>query len=187
MASQLICEQDPPRWFVGSSSNKIVGFMNKALASAIRIRHPPEKSRVFLACIFLVKPSPCKIWAARISAVAESIDSNLSYMRSKGSPPPSSCQYPKRQLQVRVCKFPKSSRYRTDIQLLKQKIQMKWKQRKCVSLALPTTQPPSLALISLHRHSSQPPVQSSQLHQSPVLNGKYPCVLELEPHGSLLL
>ena len=34
------------KWFVGSSSNKIVGVANNAFANDTRIRHPPDISFV---------------------------------------------------------------------------------------------------------------------------------------------
>ncbi|RDX99521.1 hypothetical protein CR513_17413, partial [Mucuna pruriens] len=54
----------------------MVGFINRARANAILILQPPEKSRVFFACICLLKPRPCKISAARFSAVEASRASN---------------------------------------------------------------------------------------------------------------
>lgn len=89
-SSCYVVIQSLPRWFVGSSSNNIVGFMKRALAKAILILQPPEKSRVFFSCICLVKPRPNKISAARFSAVDASIASKRSYRRSICSPPPSS-------------------------------------------------------------------------------------------------
>ena len=45
---------------VGSSSSSKSGSMNKARASAILMRHPPENAFVFLSCISGVKLRPCK-------------------------------------------------------------------------------------------------------------------------------
>ncbi|RDX63036.1 hypothetical protein CR513_58577, partial [Mucuna pruriens] len=56
----------------------MVGFINRARAKAILILQPPEKSRVFFACICLLKPRPNKISAARFSAVDASMASNRS-------------------------------------------------------------------------------------------------------------
>ena len=53
------------------------GSTKRALASAILILHPPEKSLVFLACISLVKPRPCRILAALASVVEASSFSSL--------------------------------------------------------------------------------------------------------------
>mmetsp|Transcript_12351 Transcript_12351/g.26063 ORF Transcript_12351/g.26063 Transcript_12351/m.26063 type:complete len:222 (+) Transcript_12351:1634-2299(+) len=53
--------------------------MNKALAKLTRIRHPPEKSLVFLDCISWVNPSPLRMERALTSAVEASIASNRSY------------------------------------------------------------------------------------------------------------
>ena len=52
--------------------------VNRARARAMRIRQPPLKSRVFFACISLVKPSPCRSDAARASILSDSSRSNLS-------------------------------------------------------------------------------------------------------------
>ena len=41
------------------------------------MRQPPEKSLVFLACISLLKPSPCRILAALASVVEASNFSSL--------------------------------------------------------------------------------------------------------------
>ena len=54
--------------------------MNRALASDILIRHPPEKCFVAVCCICAVKPSPWRIPAARVSALSESSSSSLSKM-----------------------------------------------------------------------------------------------------------
>nr|AFK45115.1 unknown [Lotus japonicus] len=56
----------------------MVGLINRARAKATLILQPPEKSRVFFACIFLSNPRPCKISAARFSAVDASKASNRS-------------------------------------------------------------------------------------------------------------
>mmetsp|Transcript_174475 Transcript_174475/g.424470 ORF Transcript_174475/g.424470 Transcript_174475/m.424470 type:complete len:88 (+) Transcript_174475:1183-1446(+) len=66
------------KWFVGSSSSSSDGCRNRARARAIRIRQPPEKSRVFLFCIATSKPRPCRIDAARFSAVSASSSSKRS-------------------------------------------------------------------------------------------------------------
>ena len=42
--------------------------MNRARAREMRMRQPPEKSFVFLACMALSKPRPCRSLAARSSA-----------------------------------------------------------------------------------------------------------------------
>lgn len=47
--------------------------MNNALASEIRIRHPPEKNRVGLVCISPSNPNPNKMRRARDSAEAAPI------------------------------------------------------------------------------------------------------------------
>ncbi len=60
------------RWLVGSSRTSRHGSTNSARARAMRMRQPPEKSRVFLACMVLVKPRPCRIWPARAAAVSAS-------------------------------------------------------------------------------------------------------------------
>ena len=49
----------------------------RALARAIRMRHPPLKDLVGCCCMALVKPSPCKMELARCSAVAASNSSKL--------------------------------------------------------------------------------------------------------------
>ena len=63
--------------FVGSSRMRNVGDTKRARAREMRMRQPPEKSRVRLACISLSKPSPCRSDAARDSVVSESSRSSL--------------------------------------------------------------------------------------------------------------
>ena len=54
-----------------------MGSTKSARASAMRMRQPPEKSRVRFACIVFVKPSPCSSCAARASVVDASSASSL--------------------------------------------------------------------------------------------------------------
>ena len=53
--------------------------MKSARARAMRMRHPPENSLVFLASIALENPSPERMEQARTSAVVASISSSRSY------------------------------------------------------------------------------------------------------------
>ena len=54
-----------------------MGSTKSALASAIRMRQPPEKSRVCFCCIAFVNPSPCSSCAALASVVEASSASSL--------------------------------------------------------------------------------------------------------------
>src|SRR2546421_7430722 len=63
------------RWAVGSSRRSREGLTNRALASATRIRHPPDMSFVFLLMVFLLKPRPVRMRAARVWNVDGSIRS----------------------------------------------------------------------------------------------------------------
>lgn len=49
-ADRQPCVHARTRWFVGSSSSRKVGSRNSARASAMRMRQPPENSRVFIVC-----------------------------------------------------------------------------------------------------------------------------------------
>lgn len=64
---------------VGSSSRSKSGRENKARAKASRIRHPPEKVLVALACISLLKPKPFRMTDARAGALSASIFSKAAY------------------------------------------------------------------------------------------------------------
>ena len=52
--------------------------MKSALARAMRILQPPEKSSTFVCCIFASKPRPSRMVAARGLAVAASMSSSWS-------------------------------------------------------------------------------------------------------------
>lgn len=80
-ASQLIlrsrlevCQAWPEN---SPSRMRKVGSTKSALASAIRMRQPPEKSRVRFCCIAFVNPSPCSSCAALASVVEASSASSL--------------------------------------------------------------------------------------------------------------
>mmetsp|Transcript_12320 Transcript_12320/g.29855 ORF Transcript_12320/g.29855 Transcript_12320/m.29855 type:complete len:112 (-) Transcript_12320:1662-1997(-) len=66
------------RWFVGSSSSSKVGCANRALASATRMRHPPDMSLVALWIMACVKPRAKRSSDARTSKVLGSISSKRS-------------------------------------------------------------------------------------------------------------
>jgi len=83
--------------FVGSSSKRRSGFLNKALAKANLIRQPPEKVLVAAACIEGVKPSPAKITDALAGALSASMASSSAYTSvslddSEGSTDPDDLQ-----------------------------------------------------------------------------------------------
>ena len=61
------------KWFVGSSSSKISGSTNKALARATLILQPPDNELIGLLSIAVVKPRPPKIAAAFDYALFASI------------------------------------------------------------------------------------------------------------------
>mmetsp|Transcript_25198 Transcript_25198/g.82700 ORF Transcript_25198/g.82700 Transcript_25198/m.82700 type:complete len:321 (+) Transcript_25198:3162-4124(+) len=67
------------RWLVGSSKRRSVGAIKRARASEMRMRHPPEKLSVVRFCIAGVKPKPCRIFAARASALSEPFSFRASY------------------------------------------------------------------------------------------------------------
>mmetsp|Transcript_11349 Transcript_11349/g.47416 ORF Transcript_11349/g.47416 Transcript_11349/m.47416 type:complete len:339 (+) Transcript_11349:197-1213(+) len=73
------------RWLVGSSSSSSVGWMKSARARLMRMRQPPEKLLVGAACILGVKPRPCRILRARLSAFDESKAAILSYTSARRS------------------------------------------------------------------------------------------------------
>lgn len=61
----------------GSSSSSKSGSQNRALASARRIRQPPENVLVANCWRSGEKPRPAKILAALDSALSDSISANL--------------------------------------------------------------------------------------------------------------
>mmetsp|Transcript_20853 Transcript_20853/g.45700 ORF Transcript_20853/g.45700 Transcript_20853/m.45700 type:complete len:201 (+) Transcript_20853:437-1039(+) len=67
------------RWLVGSSSRSNVGWMKRARAREMRMRHPPEKVCVARTCMEGVKPSPLRILAARPSAASAFFSRSPSY------------------------------------------------------------------------------------------------------------
>mmetsp|Transcript_1591 Transcript_1591/g.6569 ORF Transcript_1591/g.6569 Transcript_1591/m.6569 type:complete len:104 (+) Transcript_1591:2512-2823(+) len=66
------------RWLVGSSSSSRVGSAKSALASATRMRQPPDMSLVALWIMVSVKPRAWRSSAALTSKVLGSISSSLS-------------------------------------------------------------------------------------------------------------
>mmetsp|Transcript_17868 Transcript_17868/g.36602 ORF Transcript_17868/g.36602 Transcript_17868/m.36602 type:complete len:153 (-) Transcript_17868:18-476(-) len=78
------------KWFVGSSKSSNAGWMNRALASATRMRQPPLNSLVIIPCRARLNPSPLRIRVALVSAVSASSSSSRSY-RSLSRSKHSSC------------------------------------------------------------------------------------------------
>mmetsp|Transcript_35523 Transcript_35523/g.60402 ORF Transcript_35523/g.60402 Transcript_35523/m.60402 type:complete len:249 (+) Transcript_35523:1300-2046(+) len=86
------------RWFVGSSSMRRVGSMNRARASEIRILHPPENILVGFVCISPSNPRPNKIRLAFASAelapiVFNSSNTSCNLLNFLGSSSPSSIAF----------------------------------------------------------------------------------------------
>mmetsp|Transcript_95895 Transcript_95895/g.240356 ORF Transcript_95895/g.240356 Transcript_95895/m.240356 type:complete len:186 (-) Transcript_95895:88-645(-) len=77
------------KWLVGSSRMSSVGLLNRAWASATRIRQPPDMSLVALCIMVSVKPKPCSKLPASGSNVSGAILSSLSPNISRMSVLPS--------------------------------------------------------------------------------------------------
>mmetsp|Transcript_48189 Transcript_48189/g.104857 ORF Transcript_48189/g.104857 Transcript_48189/m.104857 type:complete len:224 (+) Transcript_48189:1117-1788(+) len=81
------------RWLVGSSSSSKSGFMNRAWARAILIRHPPLNSLVGRCWSAGENPRPARIVPARVSASSLSNSSKRSYT-SINPTPATLCSWP---------------------------------------------------------------------------------------------
>ena len=71
------------RWLVGSSSRSRSGLANSAVASATRMRQPPENSCTGRACAASSKPRPARMAAARAGAASAPIARRRSWTSAR--------------------------------------------------------------------------------------------------------